>query len=147
MEEHIPLRRAGTADELTLDPLQAQEVDAEGRVAAGKREFDEKGFAIGGIPDHALPMDQSVRYGGNGDDLLVGILPDQLQHQPGGDALAPPRCQYRGEAVHRLGWLGELQLELGWCARVSIADANTGRVTLLPPDGWREPRTWAREGK
>jgi alpha-glucosidase len=37
----------------------------------------------------------------------------------------------------------ELQLELGWRARVSIADANTGRVTLLPPDGWREPRTWA----
>jgi alpha-glucosidase len=37
----------------------------------------------------------------------------------------------------------ELQLERGWCARVTLIDAHTGRVTLLPPDGFREPRTWA----
>jgi alpha-glucosidase len=37
----------------------------------------------------------------------------------------------------------ELQLERGWRARVSILDAHTGRFTLLPPEGFREPRTWA----
>jgi alpha-glucosidase len=37
----------------------------------------------------------------------------------------------------------ELQLERGWRARVTLIDAHTGRVTLLPPDGFREPRTWA----
>jgi alpha-glucosidase len=37
----------------------------------------------------------------------------------------------------------ELQLERGWRARVSLIDGHTGRTTLLPPDGWREPRTWA----
>jgi alpha-glucosidase len=37
----------------------------------------------------------------------------------------------------------ELQLERGWRARVSMTDARTGRFTLLPPDGFREPRTWA----
>jgi alpha-glucosidase len=37
----------------------------------------------------------------------------------------------------------ELQLERGWRARVSMIDGHHGRVTLLPPDGFREPRTWA----
>ena len=37
----------------------------------------------------------------------------------------------------------ELQLERGWRASVSMIDAYTGRFTLLPPDGFREPRTWA----
>jgi len=37
----------------------------------------------------------------------------------------------------------ELQLELGWRARVTIVDGHTGRFTLLPPEGFREPRTWA----
>jgi alpha-glucosidase len=37
----------------------------------------------------------------------------------------------------------ELQLERGWRARVSMVDGRTGRFTLLPPDGYREPRTWA----
>jgi alpha-glucosidase len=37
----------------------------------------------------------------------------------------------------------ELQLERGWRARVSMVDGHTGRFTLLPPDGFREPRTWA----
>ena len=37
----------------------------------------------------------------------------------------------------------ELQLERGWRARVSVVDAHTGRFTLLPPEGFREPRTWA----
>ena len=36
-----------------------------------------------------------------------------------------------------------LQLDHGWRARVTIAGGHTGRTTLLPPDGWREPRTWA----
>ena len=37
----------------------------------------------------------------------------------------------------------ELQLERGWRARVSLIDGHGGRFTLLPPDGFREPRTWA----
>lgn len=37
----------------------------------------------------------------------------------------------------------ELQLDRGWRARVSMVDGHTGRFTLLPPDGFREPRTWA----
>jgi alpha-glucosidase len=37
----------------------------------------------------------------------------------------------------------ELQLERGWRARVAVADGSIGRLSLLPPDGWREPRTWA----
>jgi len=37
----------------------------------------------------------------------------------------------------------ELQLERGWRARVSMVAGDIGRFTLLPPEGWREPRTWA----
>ena len=37
----------------------------------------------------------------------------------------------------------ELQLERGWRARVMLIDGHTGRTTLVPPEGWREPRTWA----
>lgn len=37
----------------------------------------------------------------------------------------------------------ELQLERGWRARVSLVDGHTGRFTLLPPEGFREARTWA----
>ncbi len=37
----------------------------------------------------------------------------------------------------------DLQLERGWRARVSMVDGHTGRFTLLPPEGFREPRTWA----
>jgi alpha-glucosidase len=37
----------------------------------------------------------------------------------------------------------DLQLDHGWRARVSMVNGHTGRTTLLPPDGWREPRTWA----
>jgi alpha-glucosidase len=37
----------------------------------------------------------------------------------------------------------ELQLALGWRARVSVASGEIGRTTLLPPEGFREPRTWA----
>ena len=37
----------------------------------------------------------------------------------------------------------ELQLDHGWRLRVAVIDGAVGRTTLLPPDGWREPRTWA----
>jgi hypothetical protein len=37
----------------------------------------------------------------------------------------------------------ELQLDLQWRGRVSLVDGHTGRITLLPPQGFREPRTWA----
>jgi lipoprotein-anchoring transpeptidase ErfK/SrfK len=39
-------------------------------VGANDVPLDERGFAIGKIPDHAVPMDQSVRYGGAGDDRV-----------------------------------------------------------------------------
>lgn len=39
-------------------------------VGANDVPLDEEGRAIGGIPEHAKPMDQSVRYGGNGDDTV-----------------------------------------------------------------------------
>jgi alpha-glucosidase len=37
----------------------------------------------------------------------------------------------------------ELQLDLGWRMRVTLIDGHSGRFTLLPPEGFREPRTWA----
>jgi hypothetical protein len=37
-------------------------------VGANDVPLDENGIAIGGIPDHAKPMDQNLRFGGNGDD-------------------------------------------------------------------------------
>lgn len=39
-------------------------------VGANDVPLDEHGLAVGKIPDHALPMDQSERYGGNGDDRI-----------------------------------------------------------------------------
>jgi lipoprotein-anchoring transpeptidase ErfK/SrfK len=39
-------------------------------VGANDVPLDARGFAIGKIPDHAEPMDQSVRYGGAGDDRV-----------------------------------------------------------------------------
>jgi hypothetical protein len=39
-------------------------------VGANDVPLDENGFAVGAIPDHAVPMDQSVRFGGNGDDRV-----------------------------------------------------------------------------
>ncbi|HEY6557184.1 MAG TPA: L,D-transpeptidase [Polyangiaceae bacterium] len=39
-------------------------------VGANDVPLDEHGFAIGTIPEHALPMDESVRFGGNGDDRV-----------------------------------------------------------------------------
>ena len=37
----------------------------------------------------------------------------------------------------------ELELALGWRARVALVGDGIGRFGLVPPDGWREPRTWA----
>ena len=37
-------------------------------VGANDVPLDENGHAIGAIPDHAIPMDSSQRWGGNGDD-------------------------------------------------------------------------------
>jgi alpha-glucosidase len=37
----------------------------------------------------------------------------------------------------------ELQLDLGWRATVALIEGGIGRFTLSPPEGWREPRTWA----
>jgi hypothetical protein len=39
-------------------------------VGANDVPLDEEGRAIGGIPEHAKAMDQSVRFGGNGDDSV-----------------------------------------------------------------------------
>ncbi len=39
-------------------------------VGANDVPLDEQGFAIGKIPDHAIPMDQSVRFGGDGHDQV-----------------------------------------------------------------------------
>ena len=36
-----------------------------------------------------------------------------------------------------------LALALGWRCRVMLAAGGLGRFTLLPPEGWREPRSWA----
>ncbi len=37
----------------------------------------------------------------------------------------------------------ELSLERGWRASVTLPAGRYGRVSLLPPGGYREPRTWA----
>ncbi|HEY8945202.1 MAG TPA: hypothetical protein VIM73_13115, partial [Polyangiaceae bacterium] len=39
-------------------------------VGANDVPLDERGIALGKIPEHAVPMDQSERYGGNGDDRV-----------------------------------------------------------------------------
>jgi hypothetical protein len=39
-------------------------------VGANDVPLDQRGLAAGGIPGQALPMDQSVRYGGSGDDRV-----------------------------------------------------------------------------
>lgn len=39
-------------------------------VGANDVPLDENGLAIGKIPDHAIPMDMSVRFGGNGNDEI-----------------------------------------------------------------------------
>lgn len=39
-------------------------------VGANDVPLDERGLAVGKIPEHALPLDQSLRFGGNGDDRL-----------------------------------------------------------------------------
>jgi lipoprotein-anchoring transpeptidase ErfK/SrfK len=39
-------------------------------VGANDVPLDESGVVIGAIPEHALPMDQSVRFGGSGDDRV-----------------------------------------------------------------------------
>lgn len=39
-------------------------------VGANDVPLDERGIAIGKIPEHARPMDESERYGGNGDDRV-----------------------------------------------------------------------------
>jgi alpha-glucosidase len=49
----------------------------------------------------------------------------------------------RAELLRAEGGCVELRLALGWRARVMLIDAGTGRFSLLPPPGWREPRTWA----
>lgn len=36
-----------------------------------------------------------------------------------------------------------LALERGWQCRVALPAEGLGRVTLVPPEGYREPRTWA----
>ena len=36
-----------------------------------------------------------------------------------------------------------LSLERGWQCRVALPAAGLGRLTLIPPEGYREPRTWA----
>ena len=37
----------------------------------------------------------------------------------------------------------ELALAHGWRARVALVAEGIGRFGLVPPEGWREPRTWA----
>lgn len=37
----------------------------------------------------------------------------------------------------------QVELDHGWTARVTLPAGRWGRVTLLPPGGYREPRTWA----
>jgi hypothetical protein len=39
-------------------------------VGANDVPLDERGYAVGQIPDHAKPMDMSERYGGHGDDTV-----------------------------------------------------------------------------
>ncbi|MBL8310942.1 MAG: glycoside hydrolase family 31 protein [Burkholderiales bacterium] len=40
------------------------------------------------------------------------------------------------------GWL-EVEFDGGWRARIGIVAEGLGRVQFTPPDGLREPRTWA----
>jgi hypothetical protein len=57
-------------------------------VGANDVPLDEHGLALGGIPDHAVPMNMSVRYGGNGDDAVPWWL-------EGGERQIPNLSTYR----------------------------------------------------
>jgi alpha-glucosidase len=50
----------------------------------------------------------------------------------------------RTARVERLDAEGAvLALDMGWRARVTLPAGRYGRIVLLPPEGYREPRSWA----
>jgi lipoprotein-anchoring transpeptidase ErfK/SrfK len=69
-------------------------------VGANDVPLDEDGVAIGKIPDHALPMDESVRFGGNGDDRVPWWL-DGDRRIPNISSFKAPRFAVIADRVKR----------------------------------------------
>jgi hypothetical protein len=59
-------------------------------VGANDVPLDEHGFAVGKIPEHAIPMDLSERWGGNGDDKLPWWLEGERRIPNIASFKAPP---------------------------------------------------------
>ncbi|MDX2055853.1 MAG: L,D-transpeptidase [Polyangiaceae bacterium] len=59
-------------------------------VGANDVPLDENGLATGAIPDHAVPMDMSERYGGNGDDRVPWWLEGERRIPNISSFRAPP---------------------------------------------------------
>jgi len=92
-------------------------------VGANDVPLDSNGIALGGIPEHARPMDENVRFGGNGDDQVpwwlqgerripnissfkapsFAVIADRLKRHAGvsliGTFVAGPEAQQRRFAI------------------------------------------------
>ncbi len=65
--------------------------------------LDEHGFAIGGIPEHAKPMDMSVRYGGDGNDEVPWWLKGERRIPNISTFRAPPYAVIAGRVKRKAG--------------------------------------------
>jgi lipoprotein-anchoring transpeptidase ErfK/SrfK len=72
-------------------------------VGANDVPLDEAGVAIGGIPDHALPMNLSERYGGNNDDRIPWWLAGGRRIPNLSSFKAPPYAVIAGRVKRHAG--------------------------------------------
>lgn len=70
-------------------------------VGANDVPLDERGFAVGAIPDHATPMDMSHRYGGNGSDEVPWWLEGGKRVIPNVSAFKTPMYSVMAGRVKR----------------------------------------------
>jgi hypothetical protein len=70
-------------------------------VGANDVPLDDKGFAVGAIPEHAIPMDMSHRYGGNGSDEVPWWLAGGKRAIPNVSAFKTPMYAVMAGRVKR----------------------------------------------
>ncbi|MBX3127148.1 MAG: L,D-transpeptidase [Polyangiaceae bacterium] len=72
-------------------------------VGANDVPLDEHGYAIGAIPEHAKPMDQSVRFGGDGNDAVPWWLQGERRIPNISSFRAPPYAVIAGRVKRKAG--------------------------------------------
>ncbi len=102
-------------------------------VGANDVPLDERGFAIGKIPDHAVPMNQSERYGGNGDDKVPWWL-DGGRKIPNLASFKVPPYAAIGNRVKRHGGVALIGTFVAPESAQSRRFAITTEARLLPAD-------------